>query len=78
MFPKTYIPISLLTGAMMLALAACAPSNTPPVPVGLERFYNQKLTFGPCQSYATTDADAKTFASDARSEERRVGKECLE
>ena len=65
MFPKTYIPISLLTGAMMLALAACAPSNTPPVPVGLERFYNQKLTFGPCQSYATTDADAKTFASDA-------------
>lgn len=34
-------------------------------PAGLERFYTQKLTFGPCKSYATTDADAITFASNA-------------
>jgi pimeloyl-ACP methyl ester carboxylesterase len=61
-----YIRISLLTGATMLALAACVPfaSNKPPVPAGLERFYNQKLTFGPCKGYATTAADAKTFAND--------------
>ncbi|MEA5452565.1 alpha/beta hydrolase [Leptolyngbya sp. CCNP1308] len=55
---------------MGLALSACGQpiSGQPPqpgeIPAGLERFYNQELTFGPCADYATTDADAKTFAND--------------
>lgn len=66
MFAKTYIRISLVTGSSIMALAACVSfaSSKPPVPAGLERFYNQKLTFGSCKGYATTDADAKTFAND--------------
>ncbi|NOK57860.1 MAG: alpha/beta hydrolase [Chloroflexi bacterium AL-W] len=34
------------------------------VPAGLERFYTQELTFGPCADYAITDADAEAFAND--------------
>lgn len=49
---------------MTLALGACGGHSSPdrPVPQGLARFYNQTLAFGPCESYATTTADAKTFA----------------
>ena len=46
---------------MLLILAGCGP-RAPGPPAGLERFYMQKLSFGPCESYATTKADAKTFA----------------
>nr|QJS06446.1 carboxylesterase [Polaromonas sp.] len=58
--------------AATLVLGACGggsesgnPAGPGGVPEKLQRFYTQKLTFGPCQSYATTEADAKTFASDA-------------
>ena len=57
---------SPLFSAVIVALAALVLSacgdNTPED--GLERFYNQKLTFGPCKSYATTDGDAPIFASE--------------
>lgn len=55
--------------AMTLVLSACGGHSAPgqpqtpgAVPEGLARFYNQALSFGPCDSYATTAADAKTFA----------------
>ncbi|MBZ0291082.1 MAG: alpha/beta fold hydrolase [Anaerolineae bacterium] len=44
---------------------ALAQSPAPgEVPAGLERFYDQELTFGSCEGYATTDADAEAFAND--------------
>ncbi len=66
---KTYVRSSLMTGAALLALSACSqpvPEQPSPgeIPAGLERFYTQELTFGPCADYATTDADAKAFAND--------------
>jgi len=53
--------------AMTLALGACGGHSAGPqepgaVPPGLARFYQQQLAFGPCDSYATTGADARTFA----------------
>ncbi|WP_229679964.1 alpha/beta hydrolase [Saccharopolyspora thermophila] len=32
-----------------------------PVPPGLERFYSQPLSWGPCEPYATTDSDRQVF-----------------
>lgn len=67
---KPHIRSSLMIGAVILVLSACGqpisghPSNPGEIPVGLERFYDQKLTFGSCEGYATTDADAKNFAND--------------
>ena len=58
---------SLLIVATSLVLGACStsPSKGPSVPAGLESFYAQKLAFGACKGYATTLADAETFANDA-------------
>lgn len=67
---KTDVQISLVIGAMMLTLGACVraapgqPAAPGKVPMGLERFYDQELTFGSCEGYATTDADAQAFAND--------------
>ena len=54
------IRIALMTGAMMLILAdggqpvlGQSPA-TEEAPAGLERFYDQELTFGSCESFATT------------------------
>jgi len=54
---------------MAIVLGACGGDSSPgkpqtpgAVPQGLARFYEQALTFGPCDSYATTSADATTFA----------------
>lgn len=57
--------VTLLPGACGGVSGPDNPSAPGEVPAGLERFYAQKLTFGPCESYATTSADAKTFADDA-------------
>ncbi|WP_196073472.1 alpha/beta hydrolase [Nakamurella alba] len=35
-----------------------------PVPDGLESFYTQQLSWGPCADYATTAADQQYYASD--------------
>ena len=66
------IAAALLLGAAILVLGACGgdsgsdnPAMPGGVPAGLERFYAQKLSFGPCETYATTNADAKTFANSA-------------
>ncbi len=66
---KIYVRSLLMTGTALLALSACSqpvPEQPSPgeIPAGLERFYTQELTFGPCADYATTDADAKAFAND--------------
>ncbi|MEH2381503.1 MAG: alpha/beta hydrolase [Nostoc sp.] len=60
-----------MIGAVILVLSACGqPTLGHPsepggkVPAKLKRFYDQKLTFGSCEGYATTDADAKTFANN--------------
>lgn len=64
---KTYVQISLLTGAMMLLLGAYGqptPGQPPApgeVPAGLERFYDQELTFGSCAGYATTALDEQLY-----------------
>lgn len=50
----------------MLAATACAQAGpaepAAPVPAGLERFYGQQLTWGPCESFATTEADEEVYA----------------
>ncbi|MDO9356285.1 MAG: alpha/beta hydrolase, partial [Solirubrobacteraceae bacterium] len=48
------------------AIGACgtSASEKSTIPAGLERFYGQKLAFGPCSGYALTQADAKVFAND--------------
>lgn len=68
---KTHVGSSLMIGAVILVLSACGqPTLGHPskpgvkVPAELKRFYDQKLTFGSCKGYATTDDDAKTFAND--------------
>ena len=55
--------------ALALLLGACGGRSDPGRPQtpgdvaqGLARFYQQKLAFGPCDSYATASADASTFA----------------
>lgn len=61
-----------MLGAATLMLGACGgdsgsdnPETPGGAPAGLERFYAQKLTFGPCESYATTSTDATTFVNSA-------------
>lgn len=71
---KTCVRSLLITGSMGLALSAYgqpAPGQPPTsgeIPAGLDRFYNQELTFGSCEGYAipdaTPDADAEDFAND--------------
>ncbi len=62
---------AVMIGVVTLVLGACGqsgpdqPSRLGGIPAALDHYYKQKLTFGACKSYATTDADAKTFASDA-------------
>ncbi|HEX8935718.1 MAG TPA: alpha/beta fold hydrolase, partial [Pseudonocardiaceae bacterium] len=36
-------------------------SATGPVPVGLERFYSQRVSWGGCRPFATTDRDRESF-----------------
>ncbi|MFD3747318.1 alpha/beta hydrolase [Nocardia sp. NPDC058633] len=51
---------------LLPAFVACSatPSPGPPQPSPeLQRFYDQQLSFGPCEGYATTAADATAFAS---------------
>ncbi|WP_242056377.1 alpha/beta hydrolase [Nostoc sp. FACHB-152] len=68
---QPHVRSSLMIGAVILVLSACGqptfgypsePGGT--IPAKLKRFYDQKLTFGSCEGYATTDADAKNFAND--------------
>jgi pimeloyl-ACP methyl ester carboxylesterase len=64
---KIYIQSFLIVVAMMLGLGANSQSmpDTSPepqkVPAGLERFYNQELTFGSCEGYATTALDEQLY-----------------
>lgn len=64
--PLVIRAVGLVTATV---LSACGGSPAPgwpqapgTVPEGLARFYSQELIFGPCDSYATTSADAITFA----------------
>ncbi|GAB7040278.1 MULTISPECIES: alpha/beta hydrolase [Catenuloplanes] len=64
------MPISPLRAALtaaalpaILVLAACTPS-APAQTDALDRFYEQTLTFGSCDGYATTDADRDLFAGN--------------
>lgn len=65
---KTYVRRLLTVAAVMLLLLAGAPAASAQAAqepaAGLERFYDQELTFGSCEGYATTDADAESFAND--------------
>ncbi|MBB5912227.1 pimeloyl-ACP methyl ester carboxylesterase [Nocardia transvalensis] len=49
---------------LVLALGACARSEPSGPETGLARFYDQKLSFGACEGYATTAADTRAFAGD--------------
>nr|BFF00646.1 alpha/beta hydrolase [Streptoalloteichus tenebrarius] len=74
---------AVVAAALVAATAACTSENpdqspTPartetrgpsgPVPSGLERFYGQPLTWGACESFATTAEDRDAF--------RKPGLEC--
>lgn len=61
----------VLLVAVVLALSAgCGPGRTPgkdpagSAPPGLERFYAQKLAYGTCAEYATTEGDVQLFADE--------------
>ncbi|MDX1993385.1 MAG: alpha/beta hydrolase [bacterium] len=64
---KTYIRLSLIIGAMTLVFSALGQptlGQSPTlgeVPAGLERFYEQELTFGSCEDFATTWLDEQLF-----------------
>ncbi|MEV5544326.1 alpha/beta fold hydrolase [Saccharopolyspora shandongensis] len=49
---------------LLLVLGACAQQAPAPAKPSAElaRFYDQELTFGPCEGYATTPADEQLFA----------------
>ncbi|MGP4015978.1 alpha/beta hydrolase [Saccharopolyspora sp. 5N708] len=68
--------LPVLAVLAVLSLVACAPpaqdpqplqphteSKGPvgPVPAGLERYYSQTLSWGPCAPFATTDSDQTAF-----------------
>lgn len=65
--------LGFLTVLLTFVTTACSPFAVPkptvekrgpvgPVPAGLERFYAQPLTWGPCRSYATTESARQQFA----------------
>ncbi|MDX2215786.1 MAG: alpha/beta fold hydrolase, partial [Oculatellaceae cyanobacterium bins.114] len=64
---KTYVRSLLMTGAMGLTLSACVQPTSGQlpepgeVPAGLDRFYNQELTFGSCEGFATTATEAQVY-----------------
>ncbi|HEX3778985.1 MAG TPA: alpha/beta hydrolase [Pseudonocardiaceae bacterium] len=76
---RRLLPLVCLSAALLAAVAACtgvpgSPSaQTPPtterhppsgpVPAGLDSFYNQALTWGGCQSYATDDQGSQLFGA---------------
>ncbi|MDP9799501.1 pimeloyl-ACP methyl ester carboxylesterase [Catenuloplanes nepalensis] len=67
--PTSPLRASLLAAALpvVLALAACSPpAESAPAgpPAELQRFYDQKLAFGSCDGYATSDADRELFAGN--------------
>ncbi|MCI2424170.1 alpha/beta hydrolase [Saccharopolyspora sp. K220] len=65
--------LSVLAVLGLVACAPTAPESEPlqphnerkgpvgPVPAGLERYYSQTLSWGPCAPYATTDSDRTAF-----------------
>ncbi|MGX6511697.1 alpha/beta fold hydrolase [Rhodococcus sp. SJ-2] len=61
-----------VAGSILIALGACSSASTTPQAqqpepepsAELQRFYDQDLTFGSCDGYATTAADQATFTSD--------------
>jgi len=73
------LPLVCLSVALLAAVSACTSvSGSPsaqvqqtteqhppsgPVPAGLATFYNQPLTWGGCQSYATDDQGQKLFVA---------------
>jgi pimeloyl-ACP methyl ester carboxylesterase len=63
--PRTTAIIAAL-GIAVAMLAACASPATTTTPAQapdpLKRFYEQKLSWGPCADYATSDDDRATFA----------------
>lgn len=70
---RTFPRMSLTAVALplLLTLGACAQPAAPPEPAvpvpppaELARFYDQELTFGPCEGYATTAVDEQVFAAD--------------
>ncbi|MEV6279606.1 hypothetical protein [Nocardia sp. NPDC051832] len=50
-------------GLLLVGLSACTESEPEPT-AQLQRFYDQKLSFGPCSGYATTLADDKVISGD--------------
>jgi len=56
------VTLSLMLGACGGKSGPHRPQAPGDVPPGLARFYDQRLTFGSCDSYAMTDAHAKAFA----------------
>lgn len=63
--------------ASLLVLGACSQSTPSPhtqeePSSELQRFYDQDVTFEPCEGYGTTSTDIATFASDPRFECARV------
>lgn len=62
--------LALLVAVVLALSAGCGPGRTPgkdpagSAPPGLERFYAQKLAYGTCAEYATTERDVQLFADE--------------
>ncbi|MPY97841.1 MAG: alpha/beta fold hydrolase [Actinophytocola sp.] len=75
--PRSPRKLSALVGAVLIAVTGCtvldegspsggdrAPAGpVGPVPDGLDDFYSQRLDWGDCQPYATTNVAEQTFAA---------------
>jgi len=67
--PLPAVP-SVLAVVLVAALAACTPgpagqatgAAAPVADPGLEKFYDQKLNWGPCGDFATADTDREKYA----------------
>lgn len=55
----------VVMASCIAVLAACTPPPAPSMPLpppGLERFYAQQLSWGPCVPFVSSDSDRRTFA----------------
>jgi pimeloyl-ACP methyl ester carboxylesterase len=55
--------VPVVTGAEQPPSAPQDGTDLGPVPPGLERFYGQKVTWGSCQPFASTDDNKEAFSS---------------
>ena len=74
-FGRRPAAVVAVASVSLLVLGACSQTQAPPSQdeqPDLQRFYDQEVTFEPCEGYGTTTADEEIFTSDPAFECARV------